>query len=221
MKAMFIRGAGGHRIADRDAPDWLEEVVSIQHSAGASLSELNTRAYWVDRDYGGEELIFPDGYSQVLPALANGLDIRLGNVVKRIDYGASGVELTDSQGRVTRFDAVIVTVSLGVMKNAGLTFHPALPRSKVVAIERLGMGLLDKLYLRFPQVFWDQDVTWIATPDTGHPRGQFNQWLNLAKYIGAPILMAFNGGPPAWDLARLDDADLLRRAFQALDRAYP
>ena len=83
------------------------------------------------------------------------------------------------------------------------------------------MGVLDKVYLLFEEVFWDRDATWIATPENGLPRGQFNQWVNFYPALGAPLLMAFNGGPPALDLARMPDEAVIRRALDTLDRAYP
>jgi monoamine oxidase len=215
-----FRGGDGRRMTESEEPDWMEEVASVQHSAGASLNEINSRAYWLDQDYDGPEVVFPKGYAQILPTLSQDLDIQLGTQVKEIRYDPQGVMITD-QTKENRFDAVVITLPLGVLKSGRVVFEPALPAPKSQAIAKLGMGVLDKLYLRFSDVFWDQDVTWIETPETGLPRGQFNQWLNMAKYTDAPILMAFNGAGPARDLAVLDDATHLSRAMQVLDRAYP
>jgi len=50
------------------------------------------------------------------------------------------------------FDAVIVTVSLGVLKSKGLSglFNPPLPAKKVQAIQALEIGQVDKLFLEWP-----------------------------------------------------------------------
>ena len=130
------------------------------------------------------------------------------------------MNLRASKGRTASLDAVIITVPLGVLKAGTIKFSPALPDWKTAAINRLGMGTLDKLYLRYNEVFWDKDVTWIATPENGLPQGQFNQWLNLYRYTGQPVIMAFNGAQPARDLARLSDAELVKRARRTLDMAY-
>jgi hypothetical protein len=39
-----------------------------------------------------------------------------------------------------------------------------LAKTKVDAIDRLGMGLMDKLWLEFPYAFWENDLEsdWIA-----------------------------------------------------------
>lgn len=53
---------------------------------------------------------------------------------------------------------MIVTVPLGVLKAGDIKFVPALPKSKLGAIDRLGDGLMDKLALEFDEVFWDPSV---------------------------------------------------------------
>ncbi|MEO1474642.1 MAG: FAD-dependent oxidoreductase, partial [Pseudomonadota bacterium] len=117
--------------------------------------------------------------------------------------------------------AAIVTLPLGVLKQNTVTFTPPLPVEKQGAIDRLGMGLLDKVYLQFDDVFWDAETTWIATPENDLPEGQFNLWLNLAKYIDQPIILAFNGGPPARQLAAFSDEEILTKALKTLELAYP
>ena len=48
--------------------------------------------------------------------LAEGLDIRFNHVVDKIKYGSNGVTCTCSNGATFRADAVIVSVSVGVLK---------------------------------------------------------------------------------------------------------
>ncbi|MEM7242018.1 MAG: FAD-dependent oxidoreductase [Pseudomonadota bacterium] len=215
------RGGDGREMTDTETPEWLENVLSVQHTFGADTKDINARAYWSDSDYDGDEVIFPDGYDQLFRGASAALDIRLGHVLKQVRIDEDGVGLRDSEGREASFDAVILTVPLGVLKQGGITFSPRLPRRKLDAVARLGMGTLDKVYLRYSDVFWDKDVTWIATPENGLPQGQFNQWLNLYRYTGQPVIMAFNGAQPARDLAGLSDAEVVDRAHQTLMSAYP
>lgn len=217
----IARGKGGRKVGDRRVPNWVWEVVEIQHEAGADLSQINIAAYERDDvDYGGPDVAFPEGYSAIFAALDGAYEVRLNTAVAAIDHDEGSISLTDGDGAQHRFDAVIITVPLGVLKRGAISFSPALPEEKQGAITRLGMGTLDKLYLQFDHAFWD-DKTWISTYGAGLPRGQFNGWLNLHKYSGKPIIMAFNGGTPALDLASLPDEALLARALQALDNAYP
>ena len=216
-----IRIKGGREISERDAPSWLEDVTSVQHDAGASLDQINVWAYSVQDDYDGEEVIFPAGYASILNSFVGDYDIKLSSKVEQVSLEINGVSLVLNGHQELQFDAVIVTVPLGVLKSGDLRFTPPLPADKLNAVAKLGMGLLDKLYLKFDEVFWDGDVTWIATPDNGFPPGQFNQWFNLSKYLDVPILMALNGGTPALDLCELSDQQMLDRALSTLNSAYP
>lgn len=217
----IIRGADGRTISESDAPDWLDSVLTVQHSAGADGDEINTWAYWRDTDYGGDDVVFPGGYAQLLDAFPAELNIQFKRTLTNVDLREGTIELQDENGETDTFDAVIVTVPLGVLKKGKIAFTPPLPPEKRQAIASLGMGVLDKVYLRCDDVFWDRDVTWIATPENGLPQGQFNQWLNLYPYIGKPVIMAFNGAQPARDLAGLSDAEIIERAQRTLVTAYP
>ncbi|MEM1140793.1 MAG: FAD-dependent oxidoreductase, partial [Pseudomonadota bacterium] len=119
------------------------------------------------------------------------------------------------------FDAALVTVPLGVLKRGAIQFEPDLPPRKRGAIQRIGMGTLDKVFLLYDEAFWDRDIAWIATPENDLPQGQFNQWLILDDLVGKPVIMAFNGGPPALDLAPLPDEEVLGRAVKTLQLAFP
>lgn len=216
-----VRGRDGRNIPDRDAPDWLDNVTEVQHSAGADSSQINTWAYWDYSDYGGVDVKFLNGYAEIFEALNGAYETLLNKSVNSISLQGTGVVVGSTDGASDMFDAVIVTLPLGVLKQGTVEFDPPLPNPKRRAIERLGMGLLDKVYLQFDEVFWDPDITWIATPENDLPQGQFNEWLNFAKYIDVPVIMAFNGGPPAFDLAGLTDEEMISRALQTLDLAYP
>lgn len=213
-----IRGKDG--VLLDDYPDWMDEVANVQHSAGTELKNINQLAYLSDQDYSGDEVVFPRGYAQIFDALRGDFDLRLNQIVRTISHTDKGISLkTDDEDLL--FDAVIVTLPLGVLKKDVVQFSPPLPDKKRRSISRLGMGLLDKLYLQFDSVFWDQDATWIELPDTGLPRGQFNQWLNIYKFTGAPIILAFNGATPARDLADLNNDEIVSRGLSVLIRAYP
>lgn len=201
-------------------PGWLEEVITIQHNAGARRDQVNLAAFRAPADYGGAEAILPGGYDSLLPELAGDYLLRTGYELRAVQHGPQGVDLGFVNGERARHDAVALTVPLGVLQRGGLTFSPGLPEAKRDAISALGMGVLDKLYLRFDAAFWAGDPTWIVTADTGLPRGQFNQWLNLLPVLGEPILLGFNGADAARSLAGEEDEVLVTAALAVLERAY-
>lgn len=184
---------------------------------GAGAYELSLPALFAGEDFDGDEVVFPHGYAQLTDHLARGLDVRLGHRVTGIDHGADGVTVhTAGQGTFTGARA-LVTLPLGVLKDGTVTFDPALPAAKQRAVERLGMGVYDKLYLRFPEVFWD-DTEVIGQEDT--PHGAFANWYNLHPFLGTPVLAALNGGPAARRLEGLDDTAVLREAMTRLRVIY-
>ena len=117
-------------------------------------------------------------------------------------------------------DRVLDIIETVFLKEGGIGFKPELPSAKRRSISRLGMGLLDKVYLQFDRPFWDKDVTWIYTPEAGGERGQFNVWLNFYKTHGVPIIMAFNGGSAAHALAHQSDQAVISQATKVIRSAY-
>lgn len=214
------RGTGGRKQSERAMPDWLDDIVEIQNEFGTAKQNLNLRAYADDSDYDGDDEIFPRGYSAILAALIGRYSVLLNHSVYAIDHNMDQIVVHHDNGQ-SDYDAVIVTLPLGVLKAGTVRFSPELPKRKKQAIRRLGMGVLDKLYLRFDRVFWDKDASWIALSDTDLPAGQFNGWFNIAKYIDEPVLLAFNAGDAAIDLSNLSDLELLDRAQSVLSRNYP
>ncbi len=190
---------------------YIHLVTALEY--GADANDLS--AWWWDQDeeFGGEEVIFPGGYDQITDGLAKDLDIRLGEVVKIIRYGADGVEVETSQGNFVAEKAV-VTFPLGVLKQASVKFEPPLPESKREAIERLGMGVLNKVYLKFPAAFWGEDVETISY--VGEELGEWCDWLSFVPFTDEPVLMAFHGGDKGFALEELRDDEIMKGAMQKL-----
>ncbi|MEM1133458.1 MAG: FAD-dependent oxidoreductase [Pseudomonadota bacterium] len=216
----WIRGGDGRRMRTRNAPDWLYEVGEIQNEYAADSDQIDFNAYNYQDDYGGKHVIFPKGYAGILEALKADYALRLGSVVTSVTKHDKGAAIGLVSGEEAVFDAVIVTLPLGVLKRGSVRFDPTLPPRKQQAINRLGMGTLDKVYLLFDRAFWD-DATWIGTPENGLPPGQFNLWFNQHRFTGSPVLAAFNGGSSALALAWQSDENMVTRALATLARAYP
>lgn len=218
---ILLLGRGGRRLKEAKLPEWVNNVVTYQHDAGANRDQVNRMAYLWQNDYDGPEVIFPDGYADILKALEGDYIVHLSQAVNQVNLQESGVQMRVGPGGLQTFDAVLVTVPLGVLKAGSIRFDPPLPAKKRAAIDALGMGTLDKVYLLFDEVFWDANPDWIVTPENDLPPGQFNGWLNMAKYIDQPVILAFNGGQPALDLADETDEQLIQKALQTLSLAYP
>lgn len=216
----ILRGANGRAMRERDAPDWLEDVIEIEHLYGAARDQINWAAYRGEDDYDGGDVTFPGGYSAILAALAGDYTIHLNHEVLEVRHDEERAHIRFKTQGDQAFGVVVVTVPLGVLKAQTLAFDPPLPAAKQQAIDRLGMGVLDKVYLMFDEVFWDADIPWLITPDTGLTPGHFNQWFNLFPSTGQAVLCAFNGGDAARALAELPDETVIGQAMDVINAAY-
>ncbi|MEM8890623.1 MAG: FAD-dependent oxidoreductase [Bacteroidota bacterium] len=168
--------------------------------------------------YTGADYLLPKGYRQALEPLQTGYDIQLNSTVEKITYNDKEAQITLSNGETGNFEAVLLTVPLGVLQEDKIEFSPALPTEKTEAIKRMGMGTVDKLFLSFEENFW-QDAPWIYTPKNGLPGGQFKVWMNH-QILGANVLCAFNPGKGALELARDSDEEIVGKALSVLEKMY-
>ena len=211
--------------ADLAAPDRRlgnHFVVSMADLEYAGDSAQLSSWYWDSMGgYRGLDAVLPDGYAAMVEYLARGVDIRTNQIVTHIDHSGPTVVVKTNRGRFTG-DRVVVTVPLGVLKRNAIRFTPALPRSKSTAIARLGMGsgTLTKVWLRFPEVFWD-DVDWIEYVARNRQRGQFQQWLNASRVAGGlPILLGFLGGAYAHRAETWSDRRIVNTAMGTLQDMF-
>ena len=168
----------------------------------------------------------PQGFNQVTDRLKMGLDIELNAVVNNIEYPAdqSLVTVTTVSGAQYVANHVIVTVPIGVLKAGSITFAPPLPAEKIGAIQRIGSGVLNKVFLEFRP----EDQFWPSGPDapdvigTGTAyRGAFSVWINMQKITGKPILMAWTSGEASRFIERWDNETTKNAALQRLRDTFP
>ncbi|GAA4344871.1 flavin monoamine oxidase family protein [Microbacterium rhizosphaerae] len=170
--------------------EYLEHRTEEQY--GAWIEHL--AAHGLDDDsIAGDEVVFPDGYDALPIALAQGLDIRLEHVVSRVDWGA-GATVTTARGGFTA-DEVVITVPVGVLQSGEFVIAPALPEPVAGALGRLRMNAFEKVFLRFPAVFWDADV--YAIRQQGPEGRRWHSWYDLTAVHGEPTLLTFAAGPAA------------------------
>ena len=79
-------------------------------------------------------------------------------MAKKFNIIVIRVEISGSN-EIFEVDYVITTVSLGVLKaDHESLFEPKLPKRKIEAIQKLGFGLVDKIFLEFDRLWWDPKV---------------------------------------------------------------
>lgn len=190
---------------------------NIVVETGTDLENLSIWEWDEDEAFEGNDYLFPAGYDQIIQNLAKGINVKLQQKVSAIEYGNKGVLVKTDRGNF-QADAAIITLPLGVLKSGNITFSPPLPQNKRVAIDRLNMGVLNKVVLKFPRVFWQQNYDMLGYV-SGQPK-DFSEFLNWRHYTPAPVLIALTGGSFARSLESISETEVGERVMKLLRKLY-
>jgi monoamine oxidase len=163
----------------------------------------------------------PTGYLDALDALyfdAVASKISYDSPVATIDTSGVKPVAIDTNGVYHYADAILVTVSVGVLKAELIDFIPDLPASKVTAYTTLGMGRGLKISVRFSSQFWDSKMFNMLTEG---PSG--NCWAPGKYQPGSSdhVITCFSMGENAQVLSDLaSDAARIGQVLSDLDAMF-
>lgn len=217
LRDAFRRACSGLGLAasDRRLLDHLFHS-HIEHEYAVDGDGLSARHWDEVGEYRGADCIAPEGLGRLVERLAEGLDVRLGCIVERVEYGGAGVRIA-AAGASFAADCAVVTLPLGVLKSAAVAFAPPLPADMLAAIGRLGVGTLNKIHLRFAEPFWPAGTDWLELLDERGTEA-WTVWFNHSRYGGAPLLVGLAAGARARALEALPDREIVDAAVAALRR---
>lgn len=190
-------------------------VSLIAQDQAADLSELSLRTWDDDESFSEGDVLFPQGYRQITDGLAQGLDVRLGQIVSAVAYDQQGVRVTTNQGEF-QGDRAVVTLPLGVLKKGDIMFSPSLPEDKRAVIQRLGVGALNKIVLRFSDPFWPKKPHYLSCMEDDAEKTM--GFLNMTPQTGYPILVVFSHGAHARSLEPLPPDDAVAQPMALLGK---
>ncbi|KAK9814743.1 hypothetical protein WJX72_010741 [[Myrmecia] bisecta] len=182
---------------ERRLLDW--HFANLEFANAAVLHTLSMRNWDQDDPYElqGGHCFLPGGNLRLVAGLAKGLPIFYNSPVQEIRYCQSGV-VVQTPTHALKGDAVVVSVPLGVLKKGSITFTPPLPQRKQETIQRLGFGVLNKVVLLFPYVFWQTTLDMFGrVAETTSERGEFFLFYSYAHIAGGPLLIALVSGEAA------------------------
>lgn len=164
------------------------------------------------------------GFKPLLEDAARGLDIRLNSPVTVLAWHAGGVTATLQNGERLEAERAVVTLPVGLLRDGRFRLDPPPPSAQQQAIGRLGYGagVLAKVYLRFPHVFWPEKSKWFGRlPNAPDRRGTFNTFVSHTEETGLPILLSFANGHSAirYDL-ELSDDEVKQAALASLRKMF-
>jgi len=169
----------------------------------------------------------------LLTAPLGGDAIFLNNEVARIRVNGRHDETPDvvvetADGTLFEGSHVIVTVPIGVLKAGSILFEPPLPAPKQDAIDRIGVGHVEKVALCFKHAFWrtkpDRSHHFVSIPDPIAPHSTF---IDVSETAGAgpgavasPCLVAICATDTARQTAE-DPEAAVHTSLATLERLFP
>lgn len=191
-------------------------TTEIEDEYAADAGQLSATTFDLGKFTDGPQSVITSGYDALPRLLADGLQISLNTPVNSVSYQKNSV--TVRAGDQT-FDgeAAIVTVPLGVLKAASITFDPPLPEGHVHAVNALGFGVLSKSYFRFQQRTWDTENSFYEYLSA--EKGLWAQWFTLPAAVG-PIVLAFNPGTRGRSVESTPPAELMAGALPVGRRLF-
>lgn len=141
--------------------------------------------------------------------------------VKQLHWEKNTVTVITEKETFTGKKALI-TVSIGVLQQEGISFFPALPQVKAAALA-LGFGHVQKLVFRFNRPFWKEKE--------GGPKEDLSDlgflfsseemptwWTHFPKTEA--LLTGWLGGPQAAEWQFLPGGEIMKKALSSLSRIF-
>lgn len=190
---------------------------SIEQEYAGGANRLSSHWYDSAKEFDGEDVLFAQGFKVLTEYLGQGADVRLLQVVKEIRWQESEIRVRTTDCEFVA-DQVVVTVPLGVLQNNDVRFMPELPQEKRNAISKLGMGVLNKCYLRFEQAFWPDDMDWLEYVSAKH--GEWTEWVSFQRAVKKPILLGFNAADRGREIEAWSDGQVVASAMETLKTIF-
>ncbi len=200
----------------------------IEIPYAVDTDDISARALTTNDSFPGEDVVFPNGMAQLTDVLAEGINIQYNTFVAKIAYGdekvfvytksASGIDPKRSckachSGSdaslietvdVLSADKVIVALPLGMLKNRNVVFEPELPDGKMDAINSLGIGTMNKVFLKFTDNFWNKDGYFFEYLKQDYSK--ITEFFSPTPTGTSNYIVAVFAGKQAKELEVMDDA---------------
>ncbi|KAF2262849.1 FAD/NAD(P)-binding domain-containing protein [Lojkania enalia] len=161
---------------------------------GTEIQKQSLKYFWLEECIDGENLFVAETYHKVLQKIAapalKGADVKFNHKIRNIvSIGSTEepkveVEI-DGNGKLT-FDEVVMTAPLGWLKRNRDAFTPELPPRLKSAIDAIGYGHLDKVYITFPTAFWNElrpsTIAINNSTSISHPQASTNVTATTAPH---------------------------------------
>jgi hypothetical protein len=150
---------------------------------GSPVQRQSLKFFWLEECIEGENPFVAGTYEKILEAVAKTArekaEIKLETKVVKVlaeekdDNGGCRARpiIETADGSRLAFDEVVCTMPLGWLKRNPEAFSPPLTPRLTKAISSIGYGTLDKVYITFPQAFWNVPIA-TASPMNPDPENK-------------------------------------------------
>lgn len=128
---------------------FFERIANDPFATNLDLLSSNYKNY--EGYFQGNEVVFPQGYYQVVKSISKNTEIKLNIDVKTITYNNDYVEIIDSNDNFYTGSRVVVTVPLGILKKNHIEFRPPLSSDYIHSIQEIGFGSFNKVFFELEQ----------------------------------------------------------------------
>lgn len=171
------------------------------------LNQLSTQFQKYEGYFNGDEVIFPQGYAQVLNALCKDIAIKTNVQVNQIVLENNAVKIIDAHNTEYLASKVVVSVPLGVLKKNSIKFVPELPKQHQNAISKMGFGSFNKVFFEL-----EDSLNLQANSNSNSfyycVNGAWFNVLDLSKIYNKPIYLMLFGGTQSEFIDRATDVEV-------------
>lgn len=203
------------KVLPKEVLQW--RLTGLSRYAGMEADKLSARHWDLEQVLTGGDHYMLNGYKPIVDGLAQNINIKLNTVVKKISYDAEKVIVQTNKNTFIA-DAVIITLPLSLLKNKTVIFEPDLPTWKQQAAQHLAMGLLNKIALKFPIIFWPTNYEGISY--FFDQNDDVSLFMNYDNYFQRSILVGYLGGSIAAELEKMSNIALVNHVMEKLKSLF-
>ena len=193
-------------------------------------ADIAAKALTTNDSFPGKDVVFVNGMEELTDILAQGLNIQYNTFVTKISYSGDKVSVYTKNSNdidpkrscvachsgtaasvlnhdnVFTADKVIVALPLGMLKNDNVVFDPVLPPEKIQAIESLGIGTMNKVFLKFTENFWYEDGYFFEYLKEDY--SQIIEFFSPAPTGTTNVIVAVFAGEQARSIEKMEESEL-------------
>jgi monoamine oxidase len=191
----------------------------LEFDAGRSVRTLSADLIGSDEGFDGPDLLVASGYDRLLAPVRQGLEIRRGVAVRAVVPVRGGLDVETVAGGRERYDGVVCAVPLGVVQGGSLRLPVEAGHPVEGALQRMKMGAVTKLALRFDRPVADPALQFLGRTDP--VMGRWPMAMNHAPFTGpeqaaTTVLTLFSFADHAASLEQGDPQALVSDGLEAL-----